>query len=413
MATTIAKLKHDIRDPAKTVDMVPGLKTNSLISGPKFADAGYVTVLTPKELLIYDGIDLEMIVNKEAFIKGWRDASGLWRMPLEATKSKKKPQYTVLPKKFEEAVNNVYELPSTSEIVRYLHACAGFPTKATWIKAIIGGNYATWPHLSVEAVKKHYPESDETAQGHMKSVKEGIRSTKVKTPPTKVKLEGGEDLTIALKKHNDVYIKVRDAQETMYTDQTGAFPLRSRKGNRYIMILVEIDQNIIISEPTRSRTSGELTKAYQALMKKLKIKGITPKKHILDNECSQELKDAISENDADYELVPKGQHRRNIAERGIQTWKSHAIGVFSGFPTEAPLFLWDEMLPQIDMQVNLLRFSNVNPTVCSNTVLNGVHDFNRHPLAPLGIDMHMLEHPDKRKTWGVKGKKGTYIGTSL
>jgi hypothetical protein len=115
------------------------------------------------------------------------------------------------------------------------------------------------------------------------------------------------------------------------------------------MILVEVDQNIISSKPTQSRTSGKLTKAYQALMKRLKRKGIVPKKHILDNECSQDLKDAIMENDVEYELVPKGQHRRNIAERGIQTWKLHAIGVFSGFPTAAPLFLWDKMLPQIDM----------------------------------------------------------------
>ena len=69
-ATTIAKLKHDVREPAKTVDMVLGLNNNSLISSPKFADAECVTVLTPKELLIYDGIDLEMIVSKEAFIKG-------------------------------------------------------------------------------------------------------------------------------------------------------------------------------------------------------------------------------------------------------------------------------------------------------------------------------------------------------
>ena len=43
-ASTKAKLKHDVREPAKTVDMVPGLKNNSLISGPKFADAGYITV---------------------------------------------------------------------------------------------------------------------------------------------------------------------------------------------------------------------------------------------------------------------------------------------------------------------------------------------------------------------------------
>ena len=72
-----------------------------------------------------------MIVNKEAFIKGWRDSNGMWRMPLEAPKSKEKSQYTVLPKKFEEAVNNVYKLPSTGKIVKYSHACTGFPTKAT------------------------------------------------------------------------------------------------------------------------------------------------------------------------------------------------------------------------------------------------------------------------------------------
>ena len=58
------------------------------------------------------------------------------------------------------------------------------------------------------------------------------------------------------------------------------------------------------------------------------------------------------------------------------------------------------------MQVNLQRVSNVNPAVCSHTVINGVHHFNRHPLAPLGIEMHMLEHPDKRESLGVKGKKG-------
>ena len=50
--------------------MVPGFKNNSLISDPMFADAGLVTVLIPKGLLIYDGVDLEMIINKEAFIKG-------------------------------------------------------------------------------------------------------------------------------------------------------------------------------------------------------------------------------------------------------------------------------------------------------------------------------------------------------
>ena len=53
-ATKEAKLKLKLREPARTVDIVPDLKHNSLISASKFADANYITVLTPTEVLIYD-----------------------------------------------------------------------------------------------------------------------------------------------------------------------------------------------------------------------------------------------------------------------------------------------------------------------------------------------------------------------
>ena len=142
-----------------------------------------------------------------------------------------------------------------------------------------------------------------------------------------------------LTKHNDVFLTVHDAKETIYTDQTGAFPTRSRKGNRYIMVLCEIDSNIIIREAMKNRTEGEMIRAYRLLMERLSAAGITPKNHVLDNEASAEFKREIKNHDMTYELVPKGMHRRNIAEKAIQTWKSHAIGVFSGFPASFPLFM--------------------------------------------------------------------------
>ena len=40
--------------------------------------------------------------------------------------------------------------------------------------------FATWPHLTAKAVRKHFPVSDETSKGHMKNVKQGIRSPKKK-----------------------------------------------------------------------------------------------------------------------------------------------------------------------------------------------------------------------------------------
>jgi hypothetical protein len=74
---------------------------------------------------------------------------------------------------------NVYELPTTKEVVRFLHAVLGFQTRATLLTAAQNGNLVTFPGLTVEDILKHCPESDETLKGHMKQSKQGMRSTKV------------------------------------------------------------------------------------------------------------------------------------------------------------------------------------------------------------------------------------------
>ena len=68
--STQAKLYHDVREPAKTVDMVPQLQHNSLISGGKFVDANYITVLKPTEVLIYEGKDTHISGTKGPILKG-------------------------------------------------------------------------------------------------------------------------------------------------------------------------------------------------------------------------------------------------------------------------------------------------------------------------------------------------------
>ena len=66
-----------------------------------------------------------------------------------------------------ETVNSVYELPNLEQVIAWYHAAAGYPTKTTWLKAIEAGFFATWPMLTAKAVKKHFPESDETTKGHL------------------------------------------------------------------------------------------------------------------------------------------------------------------------------------------------------------------------------------------------------
>jgi len=60
---------------------------------------------------------------------------------------------------------------------------------------------------------------------------------------------------------------------------------------------------------------------------------------------------------------------------------------------KCPLSIWDYFLPQIDMQINLLRQSNVAPKVSAWAYLHGQHDFNRYSLAPLGIETHAYIPP--------------------
>ena len=72
-ASIKAKLHHKVREPARSVDMVPAVKRDSLVSGMKFAEAGYATLLTPDELFIYDGKDLKITVNHDAVLQGWRE----------------------------------------------------------------------------------------------------------------------------------------------------------------------------------------------------------------------------------------------------------------------------------------------------------------------------------------------------
>ena len=90
-----------------------------------------------------------------------------------------------------------------------------------------------------------------------------------------------------------MYTKVYEVRNTVFSDQTGQFPTRSKRGNKYIMVMVEIDSNAILVEPLKSRKDPELTRAYCALMQRLTRAGMVPTKHILDNEVPEAMKAII------------------------------------------------------------------------------------------------------------------------
>ena len=79
----------------------------------------------------------------------------------------------------------------------------------------------------------------------------------------------------------------------MFLDQTGQFLKKSQRGNKYLMVMVDIDSNAILVEPLKSLKDTELTRAYHVLMLRLKNAGIVPHKHALDNEVSSAMTEVI------------------------------------------------------------------------------------------------------------------------
>ena len=58
-------------------------------------------------------------------------------------------------------------------------------------------------------------------------------------------------------------IEVTITQGNINTDQTGRFPVTSRKCKKYVFVLYYYDTNAIITEPLKDITGKEILRAYK------------------------------------------------------------------------------------------------------------------------------------------------------
>ena len=102
-----------------------------------------------------------------------------------------------------------------------------------------------------------------------------------------------------------------------------------------------------------------------------------------------------------FQLTPAQMHQRNIADRAIQTFKNHFISIlvatYSGFPKNKK----DLLLQQVELTVNLLRSSRINPKLSAEEQMNRTFDYNSITLAALGIKILSFEIS---KSKGIMGK---------
>jgi hypothetical protein len=180
-ATTKIKLLHNVREPARSVNIVSALVKNSLLSTNKFAKAGYTIIYDKDEVNFYDARTTKFTVSEEAILTDWQyPHQKMWRVPLVPFVSNLNTDLLLLdhPSGLDslnamyavssstvarnhmalhlgklahrDHIHNVYELPSVKQTIQYLHGAGGFPTRASWLKAVCHGNYLSWPLINVK-----------------------------------------------------------------------------------------------------------------------------------------------------------------------------------------------------------------------------------------------------------------------
>ncbi|KAL7487503.1 hypothetical protein ACHAW6_013082 [Cyclotella cf. meneghiniana] len=292
------------------------------------ADDCTISIFTKDSVTIHKDTDVLITCQGKPLLIGVQNEHGRCRIPLIQHSGQWQPR---TPSKKASTVlsqaNNVYDLPSTKQAIKWMHAIGRYPVKSTWLKSVQAGNFVGWPLLTAKNIQKYYPDSAETPKGHLNQIRKNVRSTKPKPPP----FEDVHSNQLHGRKVQDVYTYTYQVHDTIFTDQTGQFPVRSQAGNKYIMVMVEIDSSTILVEPIKNRTDTKLTRAYSALMLRLQRAGVTPHKHVLDNEISTAMKDLIQDTyKMTLELIPPGCNHRNAAEVAIHNFKSQFLSILAG-----------------------------------------------------------------------------------
>jgi hypothetical protein len=200
----------------------------------------------------------------------------------------------------------------------------------------------------------------------------------------------------------------------LYTDDMGCFPIRVRLGNQYVMIAYHIDGNLILQKAFQTKANKHRISAFNTIMERLAAHGLSVDLNIRDNAATVDFKWVITESwKTKFQLVLPAMHRRNKAKRMIRHFKNHFLSILAGFDTTFPPYLWDLLLPQAKLTVNLLCQATINPRISTWEYFDGPFDFNKTLLAPMGYRVLIHAKPATRHSWDYIAKHGFHVGPGL
>jgi len=333
-------------------------------------------------------VEIIILLNEQVVYHGYkRPTDNLWVIDLD----KFQHGFT----NHSHSVNNTIQLDTDAEFVAFTHATFGSPPTSTFLHAARSGWLDLVPRLSATMISANKPTSVATAMGYLDQTRQVKKSRKNRRrprnspslPPTESSSDDAfDDSTDNGESLFDVCMKLVPISDIAHVDLTGRFPVKSRKGNEYV--LVSTWDNYIHYEPMPSRTSAAYIQAYTAMITFFRSVGRTPTFWRLDNETSDALVQFLeSHGYGQLQPVPPGTHRANKAERAIRSAKNHFQAILATTPPSFPLELWDALLPQAEITINHLRRYDPDPLKCAYEGFHGHrYDFVAHPLAICGMN---------------------------
>jgi len=384
--------------------VLPGLVSQPLLSIGQLCDAGCNVAFTASTVTIR--------YQDTVILQGSRTpASKLWELDI-------RPPTPVPPAAHAHAAIGG---ASPADLVAFAHAALFSPALSTLEVALQRNFVPPFAGLTAATLRRYPPVSPAMIKGHLDQQRQHLRSTRPLSAP-----DLAAELPDAVPDHdmfpsdpvpNDrthhCFAAVVTPTGQTHMDLTGRFPVTSSQGNSYILVVYDYDSNGILVAPLKNRRAETILSAYQLLHARLCAAGLKPRLQRLDNEASTVLQDFLAAEQVDFQLVPPHVHRRNAAERAIRTFKNHFIAGLCSTDKDFPMHLWDRLLPQAELTLNLLRGSRINPRLSAWAQLHGNFDFNRTPIAPPGIRVIIHEKPAVRQTWAPHGIDGWYLGPAL
>ena len=102
-------------------------------------------------------------------------------------------------------------------------------------------------------------------------------------------------------------------------------------------------------------------------------------------------------------------HGINATERAVRKFKNHFIAALCTVHPLFPLYLWERLLPQVIMTLNMLRRYQLNPKLSAYKQVDIIHNVERTPLAPLVRKVQIRKKPHKRLTYAPHSVGGWYL----